>query len=117
MNKKLTLFPSCSEIVWRLHIPKPTKQKILDALENKKGDTIETDTATYPNDCVGDMLDLLENYDGDIEKVDLELVDNIGGGGNWNYIGGCFEIAKKCFKKEITREEAINKQEDKLWNE
>lgn len=113
----MKLFPNCSEIVWRLNIPKKsTREDILRALEGREKETIETDTATFPNCCVEDMLNLLENYNGDIEEVVLDYVDNLGGGGNWNYVEECFETAKKCFKGEITREEAIN-EENVLWND
>ncbi len=113
------LNPSCSEIVWRLNIDKSTKQKIMDELEGNDGETNETGTDTFPNDCLNDMIMFLEEAKEngkDINNVEVEYVDSPGGGGNWDFVESCFEIAKAHIKKKITSEEARKLEED-CWND
>ena len=108
------LNPNCSEIVWRLNLPKSVRENILDALEDKERGTIETDTSSYPNNCIENMLELLEDYDGDVNDIDLEIVSNSGGGGRYDYVEECFETAMKVVRGEITKEEAL-KIDERDW--
>lgn len=106
---KEILNPNCSEIVWKLNVETTTKRKILRALEDRGEETYETDTATFPNGCLGNMINLLEEAkkDGnDINKIELIIVDNLGGGGSSGFVEECFNIAKKYLNKEITRKQA-----------
>ena len=113
----MILNPNCSEIVWRLNIPygNSIKEKIINSLENNKNGIESTGTDGYPNSCVDTIIGLLEGYSGDVENTDLEFIENRGGGGNWDYVEKCLEIAKKHIKGEITKEEA-EKLEEKAWN-
>jgi len=111
------LNPNCSEIVWKLNVETTTKRKILRALENKEGETYETDTSMFPNSCLDNMINLLEEAkdDGnDINKIELIFIDNLGGGGNGGFVEDCFNIAKRYLNKEITRKQA-EKIERKIW--
>ncbi len=113
-----TLFPSCSEIIWRLNIDKSTKEKIIDELEGNEGGTCGTQTDSFPNGCLGDIIMLLEEAkeDGkDIKNVEIEYVDNRGGGGNWDFVEECFEIAKAHIGGKISRGKA-DELEEKIWN-
>jgi len=106
---KEILNPNCSEIVWRLNVETTTKRKILRALEDKEEETCETNTSIFPNNCLNKMINLLEEAkeDGnDINKIELVLVDNLGGGGDSNIVEGYFNIAKKYLNGEITKKQA-----------
>ena len=112
------LYPNCSEIVWRLDMPKNTKEKIIKALEeNDDEDIYRTQTDTFPNYCLSDMFMLFEEVKGKdrINEIKLVYIDNEGGGGNWGYVEECFEIAKRYSKGEITKKEA-KKLENKSWH-
>ncbi len=114
---KQILNPNCSEIVWKLNVETTTKRKILRTLENKGGETCETDTANFPNGCLGNMINLLEEAKedcGDINRIELIFIDNLGGGGNGQFVEDCFNIAKRYLNKEITRKQA-EKLERNLW--
>ncbi len=116
MNEILN--PSCSEIVWRLNIDKSTKEKIIDELEENEGGTCGTQTDGFPNSCLDDIITLFEEAKEngkDINKVELEYVDNCGGGGNWDFVENCFEIAKVYLEGRISREKADKLEED-YWN-
>ncbi len=116
--KNEILNPSCSEIVWRLNIDKSTKEKIIDELGGNDGETSKTQTDNFPNDCLADIIMLLREAkeDGkDINNVEIEYVDNSGGGGNWDFVEDCFEIAKAYLKGKISRKEADKLEED-IWN-
>ena len=117
MMKNEILNPNCSEIVWKLKIDKSAKEKIIDALENIEKETLETDTASFPNNCLNNMIDFLEKVKGNdnINKVELIYMGNLGGGGNWNFVEECFNIAKRYVKGEITRKKA-EKLESKFWH-
>ena len=116
------LYPNCSEVVWRLKIP-PTKsnvkQKIVASLMNEDDleGRQETDTSSFPNGCMETMVDILKRAkdQGAVpEEVELELLDNIGGGGNPYFIEECFKTAKQCAEGKITEKQA-EKKEEKLW--
>lgn len=119
MNKMLN--PNCSEIVWRLNIKRSGKNEY------------STDTSTYPNDSLNIMIDLLEEAKGNIKgetkdlrkkivkalegikDVEIEFVDNSGGGGHWDTVEKTFKIAKACVQGKITREKA-EELDKKCWD-
>ena len=116
MNEILN--PSCSEIIWRLNIDKSTKEKIIDELEGNEGGTCGTQTDSFPNSCLTDIIILLEEakeIGKDINNVEIEYVDNSGGGGNWDFVEDCFKIAKAYIKGKISRKKA-DELEEKIWN-
>ena len=119
--KEQILNPNCSEVVWRLDLPekRTTKEKIVDALmEVGIGNQSETDTASYPNECVETMIDIFkEAKEQGVEpkEIELTLIDNIGGGGNSDFVESCFAIALEHVKGKITKKQALAK-EEKLWN-
>jgi hypothetical protein len=97
-QKEVMLNPNCSEIVWRL-----------ESVEGR------TWTDGYPNDCVESMASILDELnDKEVKQATLTFVDNNGGGGNWDYVEKCFEIAQKLALGKITEKEAV-KLERKLW--
>ena len=98
------LNPNCSEVVWRLEVPRNTKEKILKSLEGNKN-SFETDTSIYPNGCLDDILRLLKGVE-DFDSCSIEMIENVGGGGDIGYVEECFELGKRYKKGEITREEA-----------
>ncbi len=113
------LFPSCSEITWRLNIDKSTKEKIIDELEGNEGETCETGTDSFPNGCLSDIIMFLEESkedNKDINNVELEFIENCGGGGNWEFVENCFEIAKAYIKGKISRKRA-DELEESDWND
>lgn len=114
MNEILN--PSCSEIVWRLSIPATTKEKILKALEGEE-EVYRTETDTFPNGCLSNMINLLKEAKGErnINEIGLIFIDNIGGGGNGQFVEDCFNIAKIYLEGKITKKEA-EKLENKCWH-
>jgi hypothetical protein len=115
------LYPNCSEVTWRLDLPekRTTKEKIIDTLmevdiENES----ETDTASYQNYCVETMIDIIKDAKKqgiDPEEIELTLTDNVGGGGDPDFVESCFAIALEHAKGKITKRQAEAK-EEKLWN-
>jgi hypothetical protein len=121
--KKGMIYPNCSEIVWKINgtnVKRSKKKKILDSLEGQsKLNKFETDTATYPNSCLSNMIWEMERAKNDGAKLDemsLVYVDNCGGGGNWDYVEKCFDVAMDFMKGKIGKSEAESR-EDKLWDE
>ena len=120
VNEELMLYPNCSEVVWRLKLPdkRTIKEKIVDALMeidifNKE----ETDTSSFPNDCLDNMIDTIEEAKKlgiSSKDIELELLDNIGGGGDGGFIEDCFVIALEHAEGKITENQA-KKKERKLW--
>lgn len=116
MNNKM-IFPNCSTIVWKLKMETTTKEKIIKALEGKDGETFSTQTDTFPNGCLGDMLMLFEEVKekDNLNEIELVFVDNIGGGGNGEFVENCFEIAKRYLRGEVTKKQA-KELERRDWN-
>jgi hypothetical protein len=108
--------------LWRLNTDKilGVKELIVKNLQNKEaGGNVETDTASYPNNCVENMIDYIQEEIEDgvkLKNIELEFVDNIGGGGNWEFVEACWEIALQYCRGKITKDEAL-KQEENLWDE
>lgn len=109
------IYPNCSEIIWRLKVNKESKSikdlklEILRSLANEDNETNETDTATFPNSCLDNMIICLEELKGgglNPKDVGIEIIDNCGGGGNEIYVKACFEIAKKVILGKISKEKA-----------
>jgi len=115
------LYPNCSEIVWRLDLPekRTTKEKIVDTLmEIDISNQIETDTSSFPNGCLEDMMHIIKEAKKQgvsLEEIELTFIDNIGGGGNAYFVERCFAIALEHAEGKITKAQAYNK-EAKLWN-
>ena len=99
----MELQPNCSEIVCKLG-----EHFISDNL-------FEIFTDTYPNDAVKMFVRWLKEnrkyYDDDVE---LEFLDDIGGGGNWDYVETCYKIAKAVYNKKITLKKGLEL-ERKAW--
>ncbi len=111
MNDKM-LFPSCSEIVWRLRIDKPAgeiKRKILKALDNKKEKSHTTYMAgDFPNEFLKEMIDCIkeeQEYGYDLNDIKLKMVRN-NNGEDWSFIKKCCKFAKLCLNKKMGRKEA-----------
>ena len=119
-EKNQVLYPNCSEIVWRLDLPekRTTKEKIVDTLmEVDIFNKVETDTSSFPNGCLEDMMDIIEEAKKQgvaLKEIELTLLDNIGGGGNAEFVESCFAIALEHAEGKITRKQAEDK-ESKLW--
>ena len=103
------LYPSCSEIVWRLDVPTTTKEKIIEALENKE----EEHPSTYmAGDFPNKFLDIMINYLKKEEKkgynlndIELKMVAN-DNGENWGFIEEGFKLAKLCLNEKMDKKEA-----------
>ena len=109
---KEILNPNCSEVVWRLDISQNTEKAIIRSLECKD---IKCRTATdsYPNHCVDDILEVVEDVDN-IDDFSIDIIENNGGGGDVGYVEKCFEIVKEFKKGDITKEE-MRKLEEVYW--
>ncbi len=108
MNNEM-LFPSCSEIIWKLNVPNSTKIKILKALENKKEKSHRTYmSGDFPNKFLKTMIDCLkeEKSDGyNLKDIKLKMVRN-DEGEDWSFIREGYKLAKLCLNKEMGRREA-----------
>jgi len=119
--KEIMLYPNCSEVVWRLDLPdkRTDKEKILDTLmEIDISNKVETDTSSFPNGCVDIMINILEEAQKQgvtLKEIELTILDNLGGGGNAEFVESCFAIALEHAEGKITRKQAEDK-ESKLWN-
>ena len=109
------LYPSCSEIVWRLNVPTSTKEKIIEALENKEEEYPSTYMASdFPNNFLGIMINYLKKEEKkgyDLNDIKLKMVAN-DNGENWGFIEEGFKLAKLCLNKKMNKEEA----QKLLWN-
>lgn len=108
------LYPNCSEIVWKLNVEKSTKEKILEALENKKEEKIGITymAGDFPNTFLWIMINCLkeEKKRGyDLDGIKLKMVSN-DNGENWGFIKEGFRLAKLCLNKEM----GIRKAQDLL---
>ncbi len=103
------LYPSCSEIVWRLDIPKSTKEKIIEALENKEEEHPSTYmSADFPKDFLGIMINCLKEKKKigyNLNDIELKMVAN-DNGENWDFIKEGFRLAKLCLNKKMEKKEA-----------
>ena len=98
----MELQPNCSEIVCKLG-----EHFISDNL-------FEIFTDTYPNDAVKMFVRWLkENAECYDELPGLEFLDNVGGGGNWDYVVD-YKIAKAVYNKKITLKKGLEL-ERKAW--
>lgn len=108
---KMILNPSCSEIVWRLSVPKPTKEEIIDALENKKGRCYGTTymAGDFPNNFLGIMINCLKGRqkECDLEDIKLKMIENENGE-DWDFIKEGYRLAKLCLNEKIDRKKAQN---------
>lgn len=111
-----TLNPNCSEVVWRLEVPRSTKEKILRALEPKEDEeeyeTFQTGDS-YPNGCVNDMIQELEGAE-DVDKAKFILEESQGREGLLDYTLACLDIAQRFKKGEITKRE-VGELEKGAW--
>ena len=118
LNKEL--YPNCSEVVWRLDLPdkRSTKEKIVDTLmEIDISNQVETDTSSFPNDCLDIMINIIEEAKKQgvsPKEIELTFIDNLGGGGDGCFVESCFVIALEHAEGKITRKQAKDK-ESKLW--
>ena len=91
------LNPNCSEVVWKLKLGTKYSRKH------------ETWTDSYPNGALQTALTSIKALTKDKNKIDqisfIEL-DNLGGGGNYEYVQDSFEIAKRVAKGELTLKQA-----------
>ena len=103
------LFPSCSEIIWKLNVGKSTKVKILKALDNKKEKSYRTYMAAdFPNEFLREMIDCIKEekeYGYDLENIKLKMVRN-DDGEDWSFIRKGFKLAKLYLNKKMSRREA-----------
>lgn len=83
------LYSNCSEIIGRLDGSK----------EGYKNLDLEVDTSTYPNDAVRQLVKLIKEEK--ITCLEDMNIENEGGGGNYEYVEECFDIAQKVIKKKI----------------
>ena len=106
---KQKLFPNCSEIVWRLHIPKSTKEEIIKVLENKEHTSHTTYMAAdFPNNFLGLMINLLKKArkeGANLNDIKLKMVAN-DNEEDWNFIKEGYKLAKLCLNKKMDREKA-----------
>ena len=108
------LYPSCSEIVWKLGVESTMKEKILKALENKKDETHSTYMDDFPDKFLGIMINSLKEEQG-YGDIRLKMVSN-DNGENWGFIEEGFKLAKLCLDKKMDKKEAQEKLE-KLFDE
>ena len=113
MNKILN--PNCSEIVWRLDIPKSTKEKIIEALENKEEGYPSTYMAgDFPKNFLGIMINYLKKEEKKgykLNDIKLKMVANESGE-IWDFIKEGFRLAKLCLNEKMDRKKA----QELLWN-
>lgn len=109
------IFPSCSEIVWKLDVPTSTKQKIIEALENKEEGYPSTYMAgDFPNKFLGIMINCLKKEEKKgyaLKDIKLKMVANENGE-NWGFIEEGFKLAKLCLNEEMDRKKA----KELLWD-
>jgi hypothetical protein len=117
--KNIMLYPNCSEICWRLDFPynRTTKEKICDTLAEKevrKGKKYETDTSTFPNNALEDMIGCIKGAQKKkipIKDITIEILDEGDSGGDGYYISQLFDVAKDFCEGKITMKQAEKKDE------
>lgn len=96
------LNPNCSEVVWKLDVPKNTKEAILKALEPK--DDEEGEFVYTGNNDENGLSEMLNQLDGakNVDYAKFVLEENQAGQNTLEYVEECFEIAKMVKKGNIT---------------
>jgi hypothetical protein len=107
----MILNPSCSVIVCKVPIYEKGKFNY--------GDKEEFPTDSYPNGAIDYFIEIIKETKNkgikDIKAIpDLEYVDNLGGGGNWDYVEKSWQIAKLCGAGILSEEKAM-KLDDDTW--
>lgn len=99
--KKIMLYPNCSEIIWKLG-----------------SNTVHsTWTDSFPNGALMEMVDILKIIPiMEREDVEVEFVENSGGGGNWDYVENVFGAAKEIYNKKLSPT-IIDEIDKKIWND
>lgn len=79
---------------------------------------VEIDTSSYPNDAIECFLDKAESLKQQCKKLKdfpaAYCADNLGGGGNWDYVENAWRIAVLYAVGKFTKEEAMEF-DKKLW--
>ena len=100
------LNPNCSECVWRLDIPLSTKEKILKELDEEEEEEIEIHTDDGEK-CLSEMISQLAVVKNEnIDKVNLNIIENQASDYAREYVEQYFEIAKMYKNGEITLKKA-----------
>ena len=80
------------------------------------GKEIKTWTDSWPNNGIDEMIDILKGMSKqEIENVELEFVENNGGGANSEYIENIFEMAQNAVKKGWNKN-LIKTNDERLWH-
>lgn len=113
------LHPNCSELTWKLNVPKNIKEEILDKLDDIESFCSNTSTDTFPNGALTTAIRLLKEQKekgNNIDDIEINIIENSGGGGNEYFVRDCLKLAKAYVNGEVTREEA-EEYEKKLWDD
>ena len=110
------LYPSCSEVCWRLNFNPSldTKERIVNTLMgvdefSEENSTSDTNTGTMETFLY--YLKEAEKKGLNIDKIDLDMIENTGG--NENFVYDMWELANRVMNNEISLSKAI--EEEANW--